>query len=71
MEDCLAQYAVAIGGNGMIFAILLIFIYLLCVVLPLGDAPEMHQKATYPLTVDASVEYLAMEEQAEIGVVID
>jgi ABC-type uncharacterized transport system permease subunit len=71
LKDRLARYAVAIGGNSVIVAILLIFFYLLSVVLPLGDAPEMHPQASYQLVVDAPVEYLAMEEQAEIGVVID
>ncbi len=71
LKDRLARYTVAIGGNGVIVAILLIFIYLLYVVLPLGSAPEMHQRASYALAVDAPVEYIAMEEQAEIGVVID
>ena len=71
LKDRLARYAVAIGGNGVIVAILLIFIYLLYVVLPLGSAPEMQQEAQYPLAVEAPVVYLAMEEQAEIGMVID
>ncbi|VAW73267.1 Phosphate transport system permease protein PstC (TC 3.A.1.7.1) [hydrothermal vent metagenome] len=71
LKDRLARYAVAIGGNSVIAAILLIFIYLLYVVLPLGDSPEMHRQASYSLAVDAPVEYIAMEEQAEIGVVID
>jgi phosphate transport system permease protein len=71
LKDRLARYAVAIGGNSVIVAILLIFFYLLYVVLPLGKTPEMHPQASYPLAVDAPVEYLAMEEQAEIGVTID
>ena len=71
LKDRLARYAVAIGGNSVIVAILLIFFYLLYVVLPLGEAPEMHPQASYQLAVSAPVEYLAMEEQAEIGVVID
>ena len=71
LKDRLARYAVAIGGNSVIVAILLIFFYLLYVVLPLGDAPEMHPQASYQLVADAPIEYLAMEEQAEVGVVID
>ncbi len=71
LKDRLARYAVAVGGNGVIVAILLIFFYLLYVVLPLAEAPEMYAEASYPLSVNAPVEYLAMEEQAEIGVVID
>ena len=71
VKDRLARYAVAAGGNGVIVAILLIFFYLLYVVLPLGKTPEMWQEAQYPLQVTAPVEYLAMEEQAEIGMVLD
>lgn len=71
LKDRIARYAVAAGGNGVIVAILLIFIYLLYVVLPLGESPKMWQEAQYPLKVTAPVEYLAMEEQAEIGMVLD
>ena len=71
LKDRIARYAVAAGGNGVIVAILLIFFYLLYVVLPLGKSPEMWQEAQYPLQVTAPVEYLAMEEQAEVGMVLD
>jgi phosphate transport system permease protein len=37
LKDRLAQYAVAIGGNSVIVAILLIFFYLLYVMLSLGN----------------------------------
>ena len=69
-KDRAARYAVAAGGNGVIVAILLIFFYLLYVVLPLGKSPEMWQDAGYPLNADAPVLYLAMEEQAEIGMLL-
>ena len=71
LKDRVARYAMALGGNGVIVAILLIFLYLIYVVLPLGKSPEMHQEASYPLAVEAPVEYLAMEEQTEIGAVFD
>ena len=71
LKDRLARHAVAAGGNGVIVAIVLIFFYLLYVVLPLGRAPEMWQESQYPLNVTAPVEYLAMEEQAEIGMLVD
>lgn len=71
LKDRIARYAVAAGGNGVIVAILLIFFYLLYVVLPLGRSPEMWQEAQFALDIDAPVEYLAMEEQAEIGMVLD
>ena len=71
LRDRLTRYAVAAGGNGVIVAILLIFIYLLYVVVPLVKRPEMHQVAHYPLVAQAPVDYLAMEEQAEIGMLVD
>lgn len=71
LKDRLARYAVAAGGNGVIIAILLIFFYLLYVVLPLAESPEMYRVADYPVAGAAPVLYLAMEEQAEIGLVID
>ncbi len=69
-RDRLSRYAVAAGGNGVIVAILLILIYLLYVVLPLGKAPEMWEEASYPLAAEAPVLYLAMEEQAEVGMAL-
>lgn len=71
IKDRLARYAVAAGGNGVIVAILLILFYLLYVVLPLSESPEMHQAAQYSVTAEAPIEYLAMEEQAEIGMLVD
>jgi len=69
LKDRLARHAVAAGGIGVIIAILLIFLYLLYVVAPLGETPEMRPVARYGLPQDgAPVLYLAMEEQAEMGV---
>ncbi len=70
-RDRLSRYAVAAGGNGVIVAILLILIYLLYVVLPLGKSPEMWQEASYRLPTEAPVLYLAMEEQAEVGLALE
>lgn len=69
LKDRMARLGVAAGGIGVIIAILLIFLYLLYVVAPLGETPEMHQAGSYALPGDAPVLYLAMEEQAEIGAV--
>ncbi len=71
LRDRLARYAVAVGGNGVIVAILLILFYLLYVVMPLGRSPEMWQEAQYAMAQQAPIEYLAMEEQAEVGMLLD
>lgn len=71
LKDRFVQWGVAAGGVGVIIAILLIFIYLLYVVAPLGKTPEMHEVAAYPVDAETRVLYLAMEEQAEIGMVVD
>ena len=67
LKDRLVRAAVAAGGIGVIVSILLIFIYLLYVVLPLGKTPGMHEVASYEVPSSAPVLHLAMEEQAEIG----
>lgn len=71
LKDRLARYGVAIGGLGVIFSILLIFFYLFLVVAPLAETPEMHGVAVYDIPTESPVLYLAMEEQAEIGVVFE
>ena len=69
--DRFARRAVVAGGIGVIVAILLIFFYLLYVVLPLLETPEMESVANYALQAGSSVLYLAMDEQAEAGAVFD
>jgi len=70
-KDHLARYGVAIGGLGVIFSILLIFFYLFFVVAPLAETPEMHRVADYGVPTESPILYLAIEEQAEIGVVFE
>ncbi len=68
-KDNLARYAVGLGGSSVIFAILLIFFYLLYVVIPLLKPADMEVVAEYAVPGGASETlYLAMEEQAEIAV---
>lgn len=70
-RDHLTRWLVGTGGISVIIAILLIFFYLLYEVIPLGEAPEMHREASYALPEGNEAVYLSMEEQAEIGAVID
>jgi len=62
---------VGFGGISVIIAILLIFLYLLYIVAPLAESPGMQREATYALPAGNEAVYLSMEEQAEIGAVID
>jgi phosphate transport system permease protein len=70
VKDTLTRYAVGVGGISVIIAIVLIFFYLLFVVLPLFQSADVEQRASYSTPGAAQDEtlYLAMEEQAEIGV---
>jgi len=71
IADRFLRYAVAAGGNSVIVAILLIFFYLLYIVMPLGESPDMREEAQYPLVADAPIAYMAMEEQAEVGMLVE
>ena len=70
VKDTLTRYTVGVGGISVIIAIVLIFFYLLFVVLPLFQSANVEKRASYSVpggTQDETL-YLAMEEQAEIGV---
>lgn len=69
MIDVVTRYLMAVGGIGVIIAIVLIALYLVWVVIPLFLPARMHQLSAYPVpggSTAASV-YYAMEEQHEIG----
>lgn len=69
LKDIVARHAVALGGLSVIFAIVLIFFYLLYVVYPLFISANMKQQASYPVPGDpgAKTLYLSLEEQNEVG----
>ncbi|VAW78857.1 Phosphate transport system permease protein PstC (TC 3.A.1.7.1) [hydrothermal vent metagenome] len=71
LKDRLTRWMVGAGGMAVIVAILLIFIYLVYIVVPLMISPGMQREANYQLPDSHEVVYLSMEEQAEIGAVID
>ncbi len=68
LKDKLARWGVAVGGIGVIVAIVLIFFYLLYVVVPLFKGASVEQVGSYALPGDGNTMYLSMEEQAQIGV---
>ncbi|MGD8591278.1 MAG: ABC transporter permease subunit [Gammaproteobacteria bacterium] len=68
-KDYAARYGVAVGGIGVIVAIVLIFFYLLYVVFPLFLPASVTIQARYasPQSDQGKSLYLALEEQNEIG----
>ncbi|MGH8453655.1 MAG: phosphate ABC transporter permease, partial [Nevskiales bacterium] len=68
LKDRLARYGVAIGGIGVIAALVLIFVYLLYIVLPVFEPAKIEASASYDLPGGQSPSlYLSLEEQAEVG----
>lgn len=69
LKDQVAKHAMTVGGVSIIFAILLIFFYLLYVVLPLlmPARVEKIQTVKVPAPTAGETIYLATEEKSEIG----
>jgi phosphate transport system permease protein len=67
--DHVARWAIAVGGVGVIAAVVLIFFYLLWVVFPLFLPADTRLLAEWemPAWQDSKTIYLAMEEQQEVG----
>jgi len=70
VKDKLVAQAVTLGGLGIIFAIVLIFFYLLYVVFPLLLSAHAESVSSYsaPAPELGKTVFLSMEEQNEIGV---
>ena len=68
LKDQSLRGVVTLGGNFVIVAILLIFIYLLYVVAPMFESAEANSVASYPLPGEGKTLSLALEEQNEVGV---
>ena len=70
LKDRLTRWGVAIGGLGVIVAIVLIFFYLLYEVAPLFKGAELNKATTYTSQKSQPAKpalYLSMDEQAEIA----
>lgn len=67
--DTLAARIIGLGGVSVIFAIVLIFFYLLWVVAPIFSSPEVKfvSQFTLPEMSDASSVYTAVEESGHLG----
>lgn len=69
-KDRLAKYGVAIGGLSVIFAIVLIFFYLLYVVMPLFYGAEIETEAEYSTQISNST-YLTLNEYNDVALTLD
>ena len=68
LKDRIATVGVSIGGIGVIFAVVLIFFYLLWVVLPLFQSANVRLLAEFPVPGSAAPSlHFSLEEQAELG----
>lgn len=68
LKDKLARHGVAVGGIGVIIAIVLIFFYLLYVVFPLFVPAGSEKVADYPLPGEGRTLALDIEERSEMAV---
>lgn len=66
LKDKMAKYLVGVGGTSVIFAILLIFFYLLYVVLPLFHGAEMEQQQQYQLS-QSQADFISLDEYNEVA----
>lgn len=69
-KDRLAKYGVAFGGMSVIFAIVLIFFYLLYVVFPLFHGADMDVHAEYTSSTEAPI-YLTLNEYNDVALMAD
>lgn len=69
-KDRFAKYGVAIGGVSVIFAIVLIFFYLLYVVMPLFYGAEINTEAEYKTSITNS-SYLTLNEYNDVALSLD
>ncbi|MBB3046092.1 phosphate transport system permease protein [Litorivivens lipolytica] len=67
-KDKAAAVGITAGGSGVLFAILLIFFYLLYEIMPLFQSAHMEQTQRYArVGSPAPTLHMAVEEQAEVG----
>ncbi len=69
-KDRTARYGVTLGGISVVFAIVLIFFYLLYVVLPLFSGAEMETTAEYSMAENDAV-HIALNEYNDVALTAD
>lgn len=71
VKDRAATVSITAGGVSVLFAILLIFFYLLYEIMPLFQSAKIEASQSYATPSNVASLYLAMEEQAEVGFRLD
>ncbi|WP_269619147.1 ABC transporter permease subunit [Zhongshania sp. BJYM1] len=71
VKDGIATVTITAGGISVLFAILLIFFYLLYEIMPLFQSASLEPDAQFNAGTDSPSLYLAIEEQAEVGFRLD
>jgi len=71
VKDGIATTTITAGGIGVLFAILLIFFYLLYEIMPLFQSASIKASSQFTAASKVPALYLAMEEQAEVGFRLD
>ena len=67
VQDTIATYLVRAGGVSVIFAVVLIFVYLLSVVFPIFHSAKLEPLQSFQAPGTGATLYLGTEEQFEIG----
>jgi phosphate transport system permease protein len=70
LKDRFAKYGVALGGMSVIFAIVLIFFYLLFVVMPLFHGAEMDVQSEYNVA-ENTTHHLTLNEYNDVALSLD
>lgn len=70
LKDRLATASVSVGGASVLFAILLIFFYLLYEVVPLFAGARVSEREPVATGITQPVHYLAVEEQGELALAV-
>jgi phosphate transport system permease protein len=70
VKDKLARYGVGFGGISVIFAIVLIFFYLLYVVLPLFQGADLETKTLYQTEMQQS-EFVTLNEYNDVALTVN
>jgi phosphate transport system permease protein len=68
--DQSARVFIGLGGISIIFAIVLIFFYLLWVVLPMFESAEVKPLSEFSTSVEGETRYLGLEESGHIAIEI-
>lgn len=67
IKDGMTTATITGGGIGVLLSILLIFFYLLYEIMPLFQSADVEDAKGFSVSVSGEPLYLAMEEQAEVG----